>query len=41
MLLNQAHFDGAVIMHSLTEAEVPASVAFLKTELSLAEGRSF
>jgi sugar phosphate isomerase/epimerase len=35
-LLNGAKFDGPVIMHSLTEAEVPDSAAFLQAELACA-----
>jgi len=33
-LLERAGFNGAVVLHSLAEAEVPASVAFLRSQLN-------
>jgi sugar phosphate isomerase/epimerase len=35
-LLHQADYTGPLILHSLTEAQVPASIAFLKQKLATA-----
>ena len=36
-LLQEHGFHGALILHGLTEAEVPASVAFLREKLAAAQ----
>ncbi len=38
-LLERAGFDGTVVLHSLSELEVPASVAFLRSQLNRAATR--